>query len=58
MNSLRATPVLRIDLRRASAHVPVQEKEEQAIMSDFIFVGLGVVLFVVIAGYARLCARL
>jgi hypothetical protein len=33
-------------------------QQEQAIMSDFIFVGLGVVLFVVIAAYARLCARL
>jgi hypothetical protein len=49
---------LRIDLWRASAHVPVQEKQEQAVMSDLVFVGLGVVLFVVIAAYARLCARL
>jgi hypothetical protein len=44
--------------RRAPDHVPVQEKEEQATMSDLVFVGLGVVLFVVIAAYARLCASL
>jgi hypothetical protein len=58
MKSLCAEPISEWLLYADSSYISRATLQQERIMSDLIYVGLGVFFFILMGAYARVCGRL